>query len=107
MESKIENKKPQDSDEELQEKPFPPTHDSLYEDEKDLQVWVKVIESFTDTKYFSVEHELLPAFCSQWWYNREPPMFLPAVQSRCLIIGMMFEMVKTLTVLQMLIQRST
>ncbi|XP_054239614.1 coiled-coil domain-containing protein 83 [Indicator indicator] len=38
IESKIETGKPQDSDEKLQVKPFPPTLDSLlYEDEKDLQ----------------------------------------------------------------------
>ncbi|XP_054020818.1 coiled-coil domain-containing protein 83 [Dryobates pubescens] len=38
-ESKIESEKPQDSDEELQVKPFPPTlYSLLYEDEKDLQL---------------------------------------------------------------------
>ncbi|KFV67115.1 Coiled-coil domain-containing protein 83, partial [Dryobates pubescens] len=42
-ESKIESEKPQDSDEELQVKPFPPTlYSLLYEDEKDLQEYVKL-----------------------------------------------------------------
>ncbi|XP_074906265.1 coiled-coil domain-containing protein 83 [Buteo buteo] len=43
IQSKTENKKPQDSDEELQEKSFTPTLDSLlYEDEKDFQEYLKL-----------------------------------------------------------------
>ncbi|XP_010574865.1 coiled-coil domain-containing protein 83 isoform X1 [Haliaeetus albicilla] len=43
IQSKTENKKPQDSDEELQKKSFTPTLDSLlYEDEKDFQEYLKL-----------------------------------------------------------------
>ncbi|KAM9602006.1 coiled-coil domain-containing protein 83 isoform 3-T5 [Morphnus guianensis] len=43
IQSKTENKKPQDSDEELQEKSFTPTLDSLlYEDEKEFQEYLKL-----------------------------------------------------------------
>ncbi|NXJ50893.1 CCD83 protein, partial [Spizaetus tyrannus] len=43
IQSKTENKKPQDSDEELQEKSLTPTLDTLlYEDEKDFQEYLKL-----------------------------------------------------------------
>ncbi|NXS66903.1 CCD83 protein, partial [Pandion haliaetus] len=43
IQSKTENEKPQDSDEELQEKSFTPTLDSLsYEDEKDFQEYLRL-----------------------------------------------------------------
>ncbi|KFW91055.1 Coiled-coil domain-containing protein 83, partial [Phalacrocorax carbo] len=43
IQSKTENEKPQGSDEELWEKSFTPTHDSLlYEDEKDFQECLKL-----------------------------------------------------------------
>ncbi|KAF1668977.1 Coiled-coil domain-containing protein 83, partial [Aptenodytes patagonicus] len=43
IQSKTENEKPQDSDEELWEKSFTPTLDSLlYEDERDFQEYLKL-----------------------------------------------------------------